>query len=116
MLSLKLILLLAGHSCSTSECESFSFPYHLGNLGIVNPTIIVDSQYDASTKITNPLKDLIIQRFMTSQLLMSVLFKTEFIWIGEWLINNNLVSFILPFHHLFNRPWIWTVKLVLPLH
>ena len=34
----------------------------IGGLGIVNPTIVADLQYDASTKITISLKDLIIQQ------------------------------------------------------
>ena len=40
---------------------------------------------------------------------------TEFIWIDERLIKNKLKPFILAFHHLFNGPWIWTVKLILPV-
>ena len=56
---LKLIHSLTGHSCSASEHEVLSLPCRLGGLGIVNPTIIADSQFDASTKITNPLKNLI---------------------------------------------------------
>ena len=64
-LYLKLIPSLTGHgSCSTSQRELLSLPCCLGGLGIVNPTIIADSQYDASTKITNPLKDLIIYNNM----------------------------------------------------
>ena len=57
---LKLIPSLTGHSCSTSKHELLSLPCRPGGLGIVNPTIIADSQFDASTKITNLLKDLII--------------------------------------------------------
>lgn len=39
-------------------------------LGIVNATIIADSQYDrdASTKMANSLKDLIIQQSLVPQL------------------------------------------------
>ena len=39
-----------------------------GGLGIVNPTIIAGLQYDASTKITNSLIDLIIQQSVTVRL------------------------------------------------
>ena len=45
-----------------------SLPCHLGGLGIVNPTIIADLQYDASNKVTNPLKDLIIQQYVMARL------------------------------------------------
>ena len=66
---LKLILSPTGHgSCSTSERELLSLPYRLGGLGIVCPTTIAESQYNASTKITNPLKDLIIQQSLIAQL------------------------------------------------
>ena len=65
---LKLLSSFTGHSCSTSELELFSLPCRLGGLGIVNPTVIADSQVDASTKITNPLKDLIMKQSMTAQL------------------------------------------------
>ena len=65
---LKLLPSFTGHSCSTSERELLSLPCRLGGLGIVNPTVIADSQFDASTKITNPLKDLIMKQSMTAQL------------------------------------------------
>ena len=65
---LKLLPSFTGHSCSTSECELLSLPCRLGGLGIVNPTVIADSQFDASTKITNPLKDLIMKQSMTAKL------------------------------------------------
>ena len=45
-----------------------SLPCRLGGLGIVKPTIVADLQYDASTKITNSLKDLIIQQSVTARL------------------------------------------------
>ena len=63
---LKLLPSFTGHSCSLSECDLLSLPCRLGGLGIVNPTIIADSQFDASIKITNPLKDLIMN--LTAQL------------------------------------------------
>ena len=65
---LKLIPSFTGLSCSTSECKLLSLPCCLGGLGIVNPTIIADSQNDALTKIINPLEDLIIQQSVTTQL------------------------------------------------
>ena len=58
---LKLIPSLTGHiSCSTSECELLSLPCCLDRLGTINHTVIAYFQYNASTIITNPLKDLII--------------------------------------------------------
>ena len=66
---MQLIPSLTGHGpCSTSERELLFLPCRLGGLGIVCPTTITESQYDASTKITNPLKDLIIQQSLTAQL------------------------------------------------
>lgn len=57
-----------GHgSCSPDERELLSC---FGGLGtyIVNPTVIADLQYDASTKVTDSLKDLIVQQFVTARL------------------------------------------------
>ena len=65
---LKLLPSFTGQSCSTSERELLSLPCRLGGLGIVNPTVVADSQFDASTKITNPLKDVIMKQSMTAQL------------------------------------------------
>ena len=45
---LKLLPSFTGHSSSTSERELLSLPCHLGGLGIVNPTVIADSRFDAS--------------------------------------------------------------------
>ena len=100
---LKLLPSFTGHSCSTSERELLFLPCHLGGLGIVNPTVIADSQFDA-TKITNPLKDLIMKQSMTAQLPGSL--KAKFIWIDECLIKNKLMRFVTAFHHLFNVQWI----------
>jgi len=55
-------------SCSTDERDLLSLPCCLGGLGIVNPTIIADLQYDASNKVTNPLKDMIIQQSVMARL------------------------------------------------
>ena len=70
---LKLLPSFTGHSCSSftghsCERELLSLPCRLSGLGIVNPTIIADSQFDASIKITNPLKDLIMKQSLTAQL------------------------------------------------
>ena len=67
---LQFISAFTGHgSCYMVEREVLSLPCRLGGLGIVNPTIVADLQYDASTKITNSLKDLIIQQSVTARLL-----------------------------------------------
>ena len=67
---LQFIPAFTGHgSCSMVEREVLSLPCRLGGLGIINPTIVADLQYDASTKITNSLKDLIIQQSVTARLL-----------------------------------------------
>ena len=49
---LQLIPSFTGHSPScTIERELLSLPCRLGSLGIINPTTIADSQFNASTKI-----------------------------------------------------------------
>ena len=66
---LQFIPAFTGHGpCSMVEREVLSLPCRLGGLGIVNPTIVADLQYDASTKITNSLKDLIIQQSVMARL------------------------------------------------
>ena len=48
--------LLTSHSYSTSKHELLSLTFYLilGGLGIVNPTIVADSQYNIFISITNP--------------------------------------------------------------
>ena len=104
------LLTIASQFCSTSKHKLLSLTCHLilGGLGIVDPTIVADSQYDifTSTSITKPLKNLVIQQFMTAQLPdVMVPLNTEFIWIEVWLIKNKLMPlFIFTFHHPFNGP------------
>ena len=64
---LKLLPYFTDHSCSTNERELFSLTCRVGGLGIVNPTVIADSQLDALIKVTDPLKDLIMKQFVTAQ-------------------------------------------------
>ena len=40
----------------------------MGGLGIANPVLIADQQYDASIKITSSLKELILQQCQTALL------------------------------------------------
>ena len=55
---LQLLPSITGHVvCTTSGCELFSVPCHFCGLGVGNPTNYCDSQFDASMKITAPLKD-----------------------------------------------------------
>jgi len=49
-------------ACTSSERDLFSLPCHFGGLGVGNPTNYHNSQFDASLKITTPLKDLIISQ------------------------------------------------------
>ena len=79
---LKLLPSFTGHSCSTSERELLSLPCRLGGLGIVNPTVIADSQFDASTKTTHPLKDLIMKQSMTAQLPDVISIKSKILSLG----------------------------------
>ena len=59
-IQLKLIPSLTGHASSSAvERELFSLPCRMGGLGIANPVLIADQQYDASIKITSSLKELI---------------------------------------------------------
>ena len=48
---LSLVMLLAPHSK-----DLFALPCCLGGMGIVNPMDIADSQFDASVRVTVPLK------------------------------------------------------------
>jgi len=69
VIRLRFIPVFTGHgSYSADEQDLLSLPCRLGGLSIVNPTIIADLQYDASNKVTNPLKDLIIQQSMMARL------------------------------------------------
>ena len=64
---LKLIPSLTGHASSSAvERELFSLPCRMGGLGIANPVLIADQQYDASIKITSSLKELILQQCQTA--------------------------------------------------
>ena len=48
--------------CTASERDLSPLPCCFGGLGVGNPTNYCDSQFDASLKITAPLKDLIISQ------------------------------------------------------
>ena len=47
-------------SCSPILRDLLSLPCRLGGAGIVNPMDIVDSQFDASVRVTASLKELIL--------------------------------------------------------
>ena len=74
-----------------------SLPCRLGGLSVVNPTIIADLPYDASTKITNPLKNLIIQQSMTAQLLDVCFIKNRIHTDRRRAHTEQLEPFVLPF-------------------
>ena len=60
---LKLFPSITGHvACATGERELFSLPCRFGGLGMGDPTAFCESQFDASLRITAPLKDLIISQ------------------------------------------------------
>ena len=102
---LQFIPAFTGHgSCSMVEREVLSLPCRLG---IVNPTIVADLQYDPSTKITNSLKDLIKQQSVTAiGSLMLVLLRTKFIWIDDWPTKKELGMPVVAFRLHLNVSWI----------
>ena len=64
---LHLIPALTGYAaCSPILRDLLALPYRLGGMGIVNPMDITDSQFDASVKVTTPLKELIMDQSSTA--------------------------------------------------
>ena len=53
-------------ACSPILRDLLALPYHFGGMGIANPMDIGDSQFDASVKVTAPLKQLIIDQSSTT--------------------------------------------------
>ena len=49
---------------NASVCELFTLPVRLGGLGIVSPTAVPSSEYNASHNISTPRKDLILQQYL----------------------------------------------------
>ena len=59
---------ISGHpGCSADERDLLSLPCRFGGLGLINPTKVSDSQFDASLLITASLKDLIIKQSVCVQ-------------------------------------------------
>ena len=58
----KLIPALCGRMVSDLERRMLSLPYRLGGLGIENPVLSADGEYQASCKITQPLAELIVRQ------------------------------------------------------
>ena len=57
---LRLILAFAGYvACSPILRDLVALPCRLGGMGITNPMDIAHSQFDASVRVTAPLKELI---------------------------------------------------------
>ena len=46
--------------------DLLALPCRLGEMGIANPIDIADSQFDASVKVTAPLKELIMDQSLTA--------------------------------------------------
>ena len=66
---LQLLPSISGHpGCSADEWDLLSLPCCFGGLGLINPTKVSDSQFDASLLITASLKDLIIKPSVCAQL------------------------------------------------
>ena len=64
---LHLIPALTGFdACSPILRDLLALPCHLGGMGIANPIDIADSQFDASVKVTAPLKELIMDQSLTA--------------------------------------------------
>ena len=64
---LHLIPALTGSTaCSPILRDLLSLPCRLGGMGIVNPMDIADSQFDASVRVTVPLKELILDQSLTA--------------------------------------------------
>ena len=63
-----LIPALTGYAaCSSVLKDSLAFPCCLGGMGIANPMdIVTDSQFDASVRVTAPLKELIMDQSLTA--------------------------------------------------
>ena len=62
VISLKFLPALTGRSISDAERSLFSLPIRLGGLGIGNPKLLSDFQFDSSVKITSALVALIVQQ------------------------------------------------------
>ena len=66
---LQLIPALTGNDfCSSILRDLLALPFCLGGMGIVDPTNIADSQFDASVEVTAPLKSLIIHQSLAASL------------------------------------------------
>ena len=64
---LHLIPALTGFdACSPILRDLLALPCRLGGMGIANPIGIADSQFDASVKVTAPLKELIMDQSLTA--------------------------------------------------
>ena len=66
---LRLIPALTSYTaCSPILRDLLSLPCRLGGMGIVNPmhVDIADSQFDASIRVTAPLKELILDQSLTA--------------------------------------------------
>ena len=64
---LHLIPALTGFdACSSILGDLLALPCHLGGMGIDNPIDIADPQFDASVKVTAPLKELIVDQSFTA--------------------------------------------------
>ena len=65
VIQLRLIPAISGRPpCSTVERELLALPTKMGGLGLSNPTINADLEFEASKKVTAPLVQLITKQSM----------------------------------------------------
>ena len=62
VITLKFLSVLTGRSISDAERSLFSLPIRLGGLGIGNPKLLSDPQFDSSVNITSAFVALIVQQ------------------------------------------------------
>ena len=93
-------------SCSSILRDLFALSCHLGRMGIVNHMDIGDSKFDASVKVTAPIKDLIMHRSLTAFHQMSVLSKLIFVTTIALPTRLKPKRFMPAYPCLFRGPWI----------
>ena len=63
IIRLKLILVLTGQPPLSDEMlDLLALPVRLGGIALTNPTSVAEVEFSASTKVSDPLKDAILQR------------------------------------------------------
>ena len=116
MFGLKLFPSITGHvACATGERELFSLPCRFGGLGMGDPTAFCESQFDASLRITAPLKDLIISQVAHVHPQVPDPSRFKFTNTGLKLLRNGLSSQLQRAIDLNSEPGASSWLLALPL-